>query len=85
VARIFGDIEDVWAALFKAMGNPPYPMPTVVLFSFGTSSACGLVRAEVGRSTVLPIARFTWIRISWASYPGVLRSRRLRASEFTRP
>ena len=30
------------------MGNPPYPMPTVVLFSFGTSSACGLVRAEVG-------------------------------------
>ena len=48
MARVFGDIEDVWAALFKTMGNPPYPMPTVVLFSFGTSSACGLVRAEVG-------------------------------------
>ena len=48
VARVLGDTEDVWSAVFKAMGNPPYPMPTVVLFSFGTSSACGLVRAEVG-------------------------------------
>jgi len=48
VARVLGDTEDVWSAVFKAMGNPPYPMPTVVLFSFGTSSACGLVKAEVG-------------------------------------
>ena len=48
VARVLGDTEDVWSAVFKAMGNPPYPMPTVVLFSLRTRSACGLVRAEVG-------------------------------------
>ena len=48
VARVLGDTEDVWSALFKTMGNPAYPMPTVVLFSFGTSSACGFVRAKVG-------------------------------------
>ena len=48
MARVFGDIEDVWAALFKTMGNPPYPMPTVVLLYFWTSAACGVVRAAVG-------------------------------------
>ena len=48
VARALGDTEDVWSAVFKAMGNPPYPMPTVVLFSFGTSSACGFVKSTVG-------------------------------------
>ena len=48
VARVLGDTEDVWSAVFKTMGNPAYPMPTVVLFSFVTSSACGFVRAKVG-------------------------------------
>ena len=48
VARVVGDTEDVWDALFIAMGNPPYPKPTVVIFSGQMQSACGSVSAAAG-------------------------------------
>jgi predicted metalloprotease len=48
VARVVGDTEDVWDALFLAMSNSPYPKPKVVLFSGKARSACGLVSAGVG-------------------------------------
>lgn len=48
VARVVGSTEDVWDALFEAMGHSPYPQPTVVIFSGKTRSECGLVSAAVG-------------------------------------
>ncbi len=48
VAHVVGDTEDVWDALFLAMGSPPYPRPVVVVFTAKTQSACGLVSAAVG-------------------------------------
>ncbi len=47
LARVLGDTEDVWSAIFKSTGNP-YPMPTLVLFSGQTSSACGVVSSTAG-------------------------------------
>ena len=47
VARIVGDTEDVWGALFKQMGASPYPEPRVVLFSGSTQSGCGVVRTAL--------------------------------------
>jgi predicted metalloprotease len=48
VARVVGDTEDVWDALFLAMGNSPYPKPLVVIFSRRTLSACGVLNAAIG-------------------------------------
>jgi predicted metalloprotease len=48
VARVVGDTEDVWDALFLAMGYSQYPRPRVVIFSGEMRSACGLVSAGVG-------------------------------------
>ena len=48
VARVAGDTEDVWSALFKAMGYASYPAPTVVIFASMTKSACGIVRTAGG-------------------------------------
>lgn len=46
--RVLGDTEQVWSALFQAMGRPAYPKPNLVLFSGRVESACGLASAAVG-------------------------------------
>jgi len=48
VARVVGDTEDVWNALFKALGRPGYPAPRLEIFSGQVRSACGLASAAVG-------------------------------------
>jgi predicted metalloprotease len=47
VARVLGDTEDVWAAVFKGMGSH-YDPPRLVLFRGSTQSACGRAVAAVG-------------------------------------
>jgi predicted metalloprotease len=47
VSRTVGDTEDVWTALFKAMGTR-YEPPTLVLFSRSTQSVCGTASAASG-------------------------------------
>ena len=44
---VLGDTEDVWGALFKAMGQR-YEPPKLVLFRGATKSACGRASAAVG-------------------------------------
>jgi hypothetical protein len=46
-ARVLGDTEDVWGAIFKAMGSR-YEPPKLVLFRGSTPSACGRAEAAVG-------------------------------------
>ena len=46
-ARVLGDTEDVWAAVFKAMGSR-YEPPKLVLYRGRTRSACGGANAAVG-------------------------------------
>ncbi|MGE5090493.1 MAG: neutral zinc metallopeptidase [Candidatus Levyibacteriota bacterium] len=46
-ARVLGDTEDVWGAVFKAMGSR-YEPPKLVLFRGATQSACGRAVAAVG-------------------------------------
>ena len=48
VARVLGDTEDVWNALFQAMFNKGYPKPGLVLFGGQVRSACGYASAAVG-------------------------------------
>jgi predicted metalloprotease len=48
VARVVGDTEDVWQALFKALGRSHYPAPTLVMFSGAVRSECGAASAAVG-------------------------------------
>ena len=48
VARVLGDTEDVWNALFQAMFNKGYPKPGLVIFAGQVRSACGLASAAVG-------------------------------------
>jgi predicted metalloprotease len=47
VRRTVGDTEDVWTALFKAMGTR-YEPPHLVMFSRLTRSACGTASAATG-------------------------------------
>jgi len=44
---VLGDTEDVWGAIFKAMGTR-YAPPTLVLYRGATRSACGRANAAVG-------------------------------------
>src|SRR4030095_16495207 len=46
-ARVLGDTEDVWGAIFKARGAT-YEPPTLVLFPGSVRSACGIASAAVG-------------------------------------
>jgi predicted metalloprotease len=46
-ARVLGDTEDVWGAVFQAMGQKYVP-PKMVLYRGVTSSACGRANAAVG-------------------------------------
>lgn len=47
VARVLGDTEDTWDAVFKTLGSRYVP-PKLVFFSGATSSACGRAVAAVG-------------------------------------
>jgi predicted metalloprotease len=47
VAAVLGDTEDVWSAVFQAMGARYVP-PRLVLFRGGTRSACGQAAAAAG-------------------------------------
>jgi len=44
---VLGDTEDVWSALFKAMGKR-YEPPKLILYRGNTGSACGRAQAAVG-------------------------------------
>ena len=46
-ARILGDTEDVWGAIFQAAGSR-YTAPKLVLFRGAVQSACGRASAAVG-------------------------------------
>ena len=46
-AAILGSTEDVWAAVFNAVGRAPYPAPRLVLYSGKTTSQCGIVSTTV--------------------------------------
>jgi predicted metalloprotease len=46
---VLGDTEDVWKALFQAMGQRGgYPPTPLVLYQGGTRTACGLGQAAMG-------------------------------------
>jgi hypothetical protein len=47
VARILGDTEDTWGAIFKRMGGE-YRPPRLVMFRGAVESACGLANSAVG-------------------------------------
>ncbi len=47
VAHVLGDTEDVWGAMFQAMGSR-YEPPRLVLFRGAAQSACGRASAAVG-------------------------------------
>ena len=47
VARVLGDTEDVWGAVFKTQGSR-YDAPKLVLFRGATQSACGRASTAVG-------------------------------------
>ncbi len=47
VARVLGDTEDTWAAVFKSMGAQYVP-PKLVLYGGSTRSACGRAVTAVG-------------------------------------
>src|SRR5262245_5347455 len=47
VARILGDTEDTWSALFRQRSGGYHP-PRLVLFRDSVDSACGLANAAVG-------------------------------------
>ena len=47
VARVLGDTEDTWSAIFKRMGREYHP-PKLVLFRGAVDSACGLASSAAG-------------------------------------
>ena len=47
VARILGDTEDTWGAIFKRMGGE-YRSPRLVMFRGAVESVCGLASSAVG-------------------------------------
>jgi len=47
VARILGDTEDTWSAIFQRMGREYHP-PRLVMFKGAVESACGLASSAVG-------------------------------------
>jgi predicted metalloprotease len=48
VRSVLGDTEDVWGAIFKKQVGQVYPAPKLVLFSGGTTSACGPAQTASG-------------------------------------
>ncbi|MGV3583406.1 MAG: neutral zinc metallopeptidase [Methylophilus sp.] len=47
VAKVLGSTEDTWGKIFQASGSQ-YAAPKLVLFSGGTSTACGTGQAAMG-------------------------------------
>ena len=47
IARVLGDTEDTWSAIFKQMGRE-YRPPKLVLFRGAVDSACGLASSAAG-------------------------------------
>lgn len=47
IARVLGDTEDTWSAVFRQMGRE-YRPPKLVLFRGAVDSACGLASSAVG-------------------------------------
>ena len=47
IARVLGDTEDTWSAIFRQMGRE-YRPPELVLFRGSVDSACGLASSAVG-------------------------------------
>ena len=47
IARVLGDTEDTWSAIFKRMGRE-YRPPKLVLFRGAVDSACGLASSAAG-------------------------------------
>ena len=47
-ATVLADTEDVWNELFRQQARREYPEPTLVLFSEGVRSACGMASAATG-------------------------------------
>ena len=47
MARVLGDTEDVWRALFVAMRKDPYPEPRLVLYANLLASPCGILKNEI--------------------------------------
>lgn len=47
VARVLGDTEDTWSAIFERAGED-YPEPTLTLFSGSVRSACGMASSATG-------------------------------------
>jgi hypothetical protein len=47
-SRVIGDTEDVWKALFQAMGIDRYPPTTLVLYRGRVSSGCGAASSAAG-------------------------------------
>jgi predicted metalloprotease len=48
VAVVLADTEDVWHVLFESQAGRRYEEPTLVLFSNGVRSACGIAGSAVG-------------------------------------
>ena len=47
-ARVVGDTEDVWTALFEAMYQKRYPPTTLTLYTGAVRSGCGVSSAAAG-------------------------------------
>jgi predicted metalloprotease len=47
IAKVLGDTEDTWSAIFKRMGREYHP-PKLVLFRGAVDSACGLAGSAAG-------------------------------------
>lgn len=47
VARVLGELEDVWRPIFQR-ANRPYEDPVLVLFSGGVRTGCGNASSQVG-------------------------------------
>ncbi|HYF06996.1 MAG TPA: neutral zinc metallopeptidase [Acetobacteraceae bacterium] len=47
VARVLGELEDVWRPVFQ-QSNRPYRDPVLVLFSGGVQTGCGPASSQVG-------------------------------------
>jgi predicted metalloprotease len=47
IAKVLGETEDTWTAVFQQAGKK-YPPPTLVLFNGVVQSACGTAQAAVG-------------------------------------
>lgn len=48
VAKVLGDTEDAWTAIFQQKGWGPYQEPKLVLFNGATPTACGTGMSAMG-------------------------------------